>query len=617
MDTKTFLQTAESNYALVRLGTALLALASVQLGVSGLDDSIGNSPVILGYVLFALMLLGISVYSPATSALRTNLSSLADAAFIGCAIILEGSLPLLAASPLLLMAATQSMSRNEQTLAAGYHVLALIIAWATSSWHLAPLLQLGAAIYVAATVAYTVHLGIRQEQAHRPQAGEVLIPVPPTSDTHSPELLYNPDIAEPPQTTETRLQASLLLGNASESQDLVKLLNGWGAALHSSSEVARFIAGSYASAGSKRTEETLIIDVRGRAEDPLDLLSLVRNSERLQPLRCILISDDEAHHNQPEQHGFEGFDAVLYSPLDKTLLFNALHADSTRPAAHSGVTSLLDRYIREKTSLPPLEILVAVSNQVRLKVVKRQLEKGGHRVYTTSSGEQALDAMTAHRFDVAMLDLHLPDMDGIEVTRIYRLTHSRQLSSPIVMLVSEPGIETKQRCEHAGADAVLGLPLQPPQLNSTLGQLLNQPSAPVHSNLFKDSATDAANSNSDELDLFTLRELEHLGNGLPFVQELVDNFIADSNVLIDAMRSAVDEQDLETFRDCAHALKGSAGSVGAAHLQHFCIQLANISIDDFHNNTPLLMSGLVETTHSAHGALLSYINERAEQASRS
>ena len=259
----------------------------------------------------------------------------------------------------------------------------------------------------------------------------------------------------------------LLQGNTPENQRLVQLLHGWNIGVHASTDIAAFIAEAYRCTVDAGAPDALLIDSRGRPENPLELLDLLRNSSRLGALRYILISDE------PIQAGNPGYDAVLHSPLDKTLLFSALHAQPRR-AQHAGVTPLLDHYLRTRSILPPLEILVAIGNQVQLKMVRRQLARQGHHVYTASSGELALDAMTAHHFDVAILDVSLDDMDGMEVAHLYRMTHPKPLASPIVMLASEPSIELQQRCEDAGAAALLGLPLQLQRLDDTLRLLLTQ-----------------------------------------------------------------------------------------------------------------------------------------------
>jgi len=280
------------------------------------------------------------------------------------------------------------------------------------------------------------------------------------------------------------------------------------------------------------------------------------------------------------------------------------------------VTPLLDHYIRAQSTLPPLEILVAVGNQVQLKVVRRQLARQGHQVYTASSGELALDAMTAHHFDVAILDVSLDDMDGMEVARLYRMTHPKALASPIIMLARELSIDMQRLCEDAGAVAMLGLPLQLPKLDMMLHQLLTQDSMFPGPGQTESGLSSGRTVPQALLDRHTLRELEALGEGLGFIRDLVERFISDSNDLLQAMHSAVDQQDLESFRDFATALKGSSGSVGGVHLQRFCIRLAAISMADYRSDAGRLLQLLQEHLQATQSALLNYIDERSEKASR-
>jgi len=606
------LRTIDSNYALVRLGVALLALASLTLPAWSSHEALTDRPITLIYLLYAVSLLGLSILWPFENPLRLVDTALIDAFLINSAITLEGSTILLAATPLLIVATAWATNRRDMGIVTSYHLLALSLAWIISQWHLSPAMQGLAAVYLAATITYALRLNRRihteetltQEvdaQAEAREAEKATPVMPATIQDENP-----------------RLQVNLLQGSANNVEDLEQLLLGWGMEVSTFRESAAFIAQSYFDSRHNKGPDVLLLDQRGRSGQATEILSMCRSSQALASLRCILISDTP-DDNAKETGRLEAFDSVLLAPLDKTLLFNAIHATKSSSGTNetNGVTSLLDRYIRQKTHLPPLEILIAIENQVQLKLVKTQLERDGHHVYTTSSGEQALDAMTAHSFDVAMLDLQLQDMDAIEVTRIYRLTHSRSISSPVVMIAAELSLETQQRCEHAGADAALTLPLRSHQLNATLARLTGQEGAIASVGLPHSPAPDSSTRNLDVIDTQTLRELEQLGNGLEFLKDLLDSFVSDSNELFEMLQAKISVEDLDAIHDYAHALKGSAGSVGASRLQNCCVQLTTIQPHELKEQHRKLVSDIKQELRNAHTALLNYVDERNEHASRS
>jgi len=613
MTKHTFLRSPESNYALVRLGIALLATALILIKASSVPAIIAENPISLGFLFYALSLcaLGLNKW-PTGNPLHIEDTSLIDAVFVSCAIILEGSILLLFATPILVVTAAWARPRNGMVTITNYHFIGVGLAWIVTQWHLPPALQALCAVYLAGTFFYALKVG--RNDREEDQGGSAVMPAAAIPDAMQASHKPIKSTAKSQHSSKSRI--NLLQGNCQDANGLRKLIAGWGIEVTPYRESAAFIAQSYMDSSNGNAPDILVLDMRGRPEDADQILSICRSSNNLRAAQCVLIADTSIS-NSSKNANLQGYDAVLFAPLDKTLLFNALHAASSTPSHRAGVSSLLERYIRDKTHLPPLEILVASNKQTQLTLIKTQLEKDGHNVYSTYSGEQALDAMTAHRFDVVMLELQLPDIDGIEVTRIYRLTHSRAVSSPIVLLTSAVDPETRKRCEDAGADAAITLPLKGHQLSATLGRLIGQegPVGPV--GLLNTGVSDTRDMASDVIDIPTLHELEHLGNGFDFVKELSNSFIADSKQLIENIDLAFAATDVEPIVDCIHALKGSAGSVGAQRLQNYCVMLTGIPRSEFNSKLSGLIAGLKAEFQDAHNALLAYIDERSDQVSRS
>ncbi len=614
MSKHSFLRSKESVYALIRLGIALLSIAFVLTKAPSTAAIIAEHPISLGFLLYALSLFGLGLTSwPTGNPLHIEDTSLIDAVFISCVIILEGSAVLLFATPILLLSAAWTRPRSGVGTIANYHLIGVTLAWIVTQWHLPPSLQALFAVYLAGTLWFALKVSRNDRPERRPNGAVASVNTGPATQQRSLE-----DEAVTPLGAEQlspKCRISLLQGYCQDAGGLAKLITAWGMDVTPYLESAAFIAQSYMDSKNGNAPDVLLVDSRGRSEDAEEILSICRSSENLRTMRYVLVADGTIS-NSNKDPGPQGYDAVLLAPLDKTLLFNALHTAPSKPRHHAGVSSLLERYIRDKTYLPPLEVLVACDKQTQLTLIKTQLEKDGHNVYSTYSGEQALDAMTAHRFDVVMLDQQLPDMDGIEVTRIYRLTHARALSSPIVLLTSTSDLETQKRCEHAGADAAITLPLKRHQLNATLGRLIGQEGTVDPVGLLNNDVADRQDIAVDVIDLPTLIELEHLGKGIEFVRELSDSFIEESKGLMENIDPAIREKDFETILDCIHALKGGAGSVGAHRLQNYCAMLTGIPRSNLDSQLPRLVAGLKAELQDAQHALLAYIEERSDQASR-
>lgn len=118
-----------------------------------------------------------------------------------------------------------------------------------------------------------------------------------------------------------------------------------------------------------------------------------------------------------------------------------------------------------------LRVLIADDNTVDQRVLLRILGGVGHKVHIVGDGEAALDALADRDFDVALFDVKMPKLDGIEVTKIYRMTALGAEEVPIVALTADAMEETRIRCLAAGMKACLVKPVGPARLLEIIGEI--------------------------------------------------------------------------------------------------------------------------------------------------
>lgn len=114
------------------------------------------------------------------------------------------------------------------------------------------------------------------------------------------------------------------------------------------------------------------------------------------------------------------------------------------------------------TVAPPvsLEVLLAEDNAVNQRLVKRLLEKRGHTVTLAATGREAINHVLAKRFGIILMDVQMPDMDGLETTAyIRRLEKERKVYTPIIALTAHVMKGDRERCLDAGMDKVINKPI--------------------------------------------------------------------------------------------------------------------------------------------------------------
>ena len=135
-----------------------------------------------------------------------------------------------------------------------------------------------------------------------------------------------------------------------------------------------------------------------------------------------------------------------------------------------------DSTLRQAVPLPSLQgvrILLAEDNAVNQKLALRLLSKHGFDVAVVSTGQQALDALANDRFDLVLMDVQMPELDGLEATRRLR-QRERDAGGhiPVIAMTAHAMMGDRERCLAAGMDGYVTKPIQIETLLATIGDSL-------------------------------------------------------------------------------------------------------------------------------------------------
>jgi two-component system sensor histidine kinase RpfC len=264
-----------------------------------------------------------------------------------------------------------------------------------------------------------------------------------------------------------------------------------------------------------------------------------------------------------------------------------------------------------------LSVLVAEDNRTNQMVIVKSLERLGHSAMVVNNGEAALDALAKDSFDLVLMDVNMPVMNGIEATKLYRVFSLGQPHVPIVALTADATTDTWARCKEAGMDGYVTKPIEPVRLLDVIDSVLTRPEVlPAQNeedtNVFvKDRVT------STEIDNLVnrgvLADLERLG-GHAFVSDLVSQFSNDAAELLSSLRSAVADEDVQRFRDAAHALRGSAANLGVANVFEACLALRTIASSQLALERDAQVARLVSNVDHAIDVLTAHVAARGDNA---
>jgi two-component system sensor histidine kinase RpfC len=297
----------------------------------------------------------------------------------------------------------------------------------------------------------------------------------------------------------------------------------------------------------------------------------------------ILVTDDRAE-GLPPPVTRSRFVTTLVEPADPAKLAAALRIARGNMATDRPEESRNSAIVPAERSL---SILVAEDKRTNQIVIAKILDRAGHRVTLVDNGEAALDMLEMQEFDLVLMDVNMPVMNGIEATKLYRFAALGRPHVPVVALTADATEEVARRCEEAGMDACVTKPIEPVRLLEIIATLVPEETkvaqaAPGSAEIASHPGarprlrTAAASA----VDVQTLDALEQLG-GKDFVDELASQFIEDGGKILDTLAEAATSGDLKAFREQLHALRSAAANIGARGIYEMCLGWRHIAPEDF------------------------------------
>jgi two-component system, sensor histidine kinase RpfC len=383
--------------------------------------------------------------------------------------------------------------------------------------------------------------------------------------------------AERSKLSESRIL--LIASDATASRPILDHLSSWGiVSVEAADRSAQGFAHLVSAENRNEPYHIAIVVGQGLDMDPFAFAKAVKSDRTIRNIQLILATRNESEMDLDAITN-QGFSAAIRVPADKTMLFNALHFIRPDNTGREGTANIANRYHRKLGKWRGLHVLVAEDNPTNQKVVAKILERAGYEAHLVDNGEDALDALEERSFDVIIMDINMPVMGGLEAAKLYRFMQRQEPRTPIVALTADATSETRKACEEAGIDAYITKPIEARKLLETIvsvisGRESHAEAAPA-SSLPNCDKEPKRGGEARILDPDTFRELEALGNGTNFLEDLTKVFLEDGEKLLREMERALANQNASELRDLAHALRGSAGNIGAISLVDSCSKLSH------------------------------------------
>jgi signal transduction histidine kinase/CheY-like chemotaxis protein len=355
-----------------------------------------------------------------------------------------------------------------------------------------------------------------------------------------------PTLGQPSANLE-HLPVLVVDDNATNRRILEEMLTAWRMTPTSVSSATAALAALSAAADAGDPFRLVLTDALMPEIDGFMLGRAIREDARLAGIKVIMLTSAGLPHGRARARD-TGFAAYLSKPVKQSDLLNAIlsafdaASASARPPARRAPRS---RAARARPRA--LRILVAEDNLTNQKLIVALLEQRHHTVVVAADGREAVRIAEAQRFDLVLMDVQMPEMDGLEATAVIR---ERERTAgghvPIVAMTARAMTGDRERCLQAGMDAYVSKPLRPDELFATVDGLFT-------------SAPEAASAVSADPLIDSPTLLAGFGGSRKLLGEVIDVFLTDHLTQMAAIARATADRDATALAFATHALKGSIG----------------------------------------------------------
>ncbi|RME99525.1 MAG: response regulator [Chloroflexi bacterium] len=360
-----------------------------------------------------------------------------------------------------------------------------------------------------------------------------------------------------------------------------------------------------------------ILDYQMPEMDGLALAANIQKRVNADKLPLILLT---SMGKPDEEAGGQIFAAQLSKPIKPAQLFSVLvNVLTGQPAAPEFLAPRGQQQAEAAEPDKSLRILLAEDNVVNQKVALRMLERMGYRADVAGNGLEVLDALMRQPYDVVLMDVQMPEMDGLEATKIIRQQWPNARQPQIVAMTANAMKGDREKCLAAGMNDYVSKPVRVVELQQALQKCrkLNTPPAAEAAIPEVEATSSPSTAKTDSpVDLDALEEFRiSLGDDDgSIIAEVTEMFLSKAPEVIETLRQSIADNEPDTVHHLAHTLKPNAGQLAAYPLSALCQELEQLGKSGNLNGAAAKLAAIETEFERAKSVLHRYLQESAKNS---
>jgi two-component system, sensor histidine kinase and response regulator len=345
-------------------------------------------------------------------------------------------------------------------------------------------------------------------------------------------------------------------------------LKTWGAETTCAATGKEALSALEAASQTGAPYQLMVTDIHMPEMDGFTLAHIIRNTPELSSVPIMMLTS-AGQRGDAERYRSLGVLAHLYKPVRKGELLTAIRSVLGQQPLPASAEMAPDQQRPNRK----LQVLLAEDNRVNQTVATRMLEKMGHTVVVADNGQMVLTILPTQPFDVVLMDIQMPELDGFAVTR--RIRENEQLTQqhlPIIAMTAHAMKGDRERCLEGGMDGYVSKPINYDLLATAIAAAVSEhvSSRPVVATQ-KTSGTAVPS-----VAWSRANTLERLGGDEKLVQEVIAIFLRDAPRHMTALGEAVRQGNAKEIEAIAHKLRGELGYLGIAEISREATEMEKL-----------------------------------------
>ncbi len=316
----------------------------------------------------------------------------------------------------------------------------------------------------------------------------------------------------------------------------------------------------------------ILLDANMPEMDGFTLAERIREDPFYKAITIMMLSSSR-RRGDSERCMKLGMSNYLMKPIKQSDLYNAIIVAIGQMDKKGGRKTDKDKNKRkemeeEKSTIKrEVNILLAEDNGINRKLAESMIKKKGWNVVSVTNGKEAVELYKKQSFDLILMDVQMPEMDGFKATSIIReLEEKKGDHVPIVAMTAHAMKGDREMCLGAGMDGYVSKPMKAKELYDVIEDLLNGKSR---------GRSDSGNS-AKGMQIDLNRALEAVDGDEDLLSELIEEFLNTYPEQLGRLRELLDDGNVEQFERAAHSFKGSVGNFGAMRAYDLAYELEKI-----------------------------------------